>query len=274
MVICIPIVGIDYEKCNGCGICLTACPLPGYFYYRDEETNKVLYDSHGKKCLTCGQCITQCPEDAIMYEDLGETFAFDGILYMKTYLPYEKAFNFLAAVRSTRRYKDQKVPKQDLEKVIRAMTYAPTGVNMRAETFTVISDRKTLSTLSDAIIEELKKDEMNWRMFRRQFSIINNIYKIPVYYDAPHVIFISSPLNIVMGGFNIGNIITYGRLAAQSLGLGTCWNGWTQIANDSSPKIRKMAKLKGPLLIAFTIGYPDVQFYRIPPRSEKKVKYL
>ncbi|MHA1669351.1 MAG: nitroreductase family protein [Promethearchaeota archaeon] len=269
-----PIIGIDYGKCNSCGICLTACPLPGYFYFRDLENNKVIYDNHGKKCLTCGQCISQCPEDAILYENIGDSFTFDGIQDMKSYSPYEKVFNTLVACRSTRRYKNQNVPKDVLEKVIRAMSYAPTGVNMRAESFTVISDREILATLSDAIIEELKKDEVQWRMFRRQFSIINSIYKIPVYYDAPHVIFISSPLNIIMGGFNMGNIITYGRIAAQSLGLGTCWNGWTHIANDMNPKIRRVLKLKGPLLIAFLIGYPDVEFYRVPPRYEKKVKFI
>lgn len=269
-----PIVGIDYEKCNACGICLTACPLPGYFYTRDMENNKVIYDSQGKKCLTCGQCITQCPEDAILYEGMGDTFTFDGIQDIKSYLPYDKIFNTLAACRSTRRYKKQEVPKDILDKVIRAMSYAPTGINMRAETFTIISNQETLSTLSDAILEELKKDESQWRMFRRQFSLMDAIYKIPVFYDAPHVVFISSPLNMVMGGFNIGNILTYGRIAAQSLGLGTCWNGWTQIANNSNPKIRRVAKLRGPLLIAFTIGYPDVKFYRVPPRSVKAVKSI
>ena len=72
----------------------------------------------------------------------------------------------------------------------------------------------------------------------------------------------------------MGNIITYGRIVAQSLGLGTYWNGWTHIANDMNPKIRRVLKLKGPLLIAFLIGYPDVEFYRVPPRYEKKVKFI
>ena len=267
-----PIIGINYKKCNNCGICTSACPIPGYFYSRNEE-DKVMYDSHGKKCQMCGQCIAQCPEDAIMHENMGDTFTFDGIQDLKLNVSYETIFHFLAGNRSTRRYKNEKVPSEVLEQVIRAMSYAPTGINMRSEKFTVISNRETLKTLSDAIKTELQKDPSIWRMFRRQFSLLEGIYDIPVYYDAPHVIVISSPMNTVMGGFNIGNIITYGRLAAQSLGLGTCWNGWTQMAMESNPKLKRIAKIKGNLIIAFTIGYPDVFYYRVPPRSQKKVKF-
>ncbi len=209
-----PIIGIDYEKCSNCGTCLTACPLPGYFYSRKEGEDKVIYDSLGKKCLMCGQCISQCPEEAILFKDMGESYTFDGIQDIESFAPYEKIVNFLAACRSTRRYKKQEVPKEILEKVIRAMSYAPTGMNMRSENFTIISDKETLITLADAILEELQKEPSNWRMFRRQFSLIEKIYDIPVFYDAPHVIFISTPLNMIMGGFNMGNIITYGRLTA------------------------------------------------------------
>jgi hypothetical protein len=77
-----------------------------------------------------------------------------------------------------------------------------------------------------------------------------------------------------MGAFNFGNIITYGRLAAQSLGLGTCWNGWTQLGVNINPKIKRIAKIRGNLVCAFTIGYPKTKYFRVPPRSQKKVQVL
>ena len=73
---------------------------------------------------------------------------------------------------------------------------------------------------------------------------------------------------------NIGIIITYGRLAAQSLGLGTCWNGWTQIASLESKKVLKLAGIRGKRMGAFTIGYPYITHMRCPPRSRKPVKGL
>ena len=75
-------------------------------------------------------------------------------------------------------------------------------------------------------------------------------------------------------GNNMGIIITYGRLAAQALGLGTCWNGWTQIAIHLNPKIKKIAKLRGKAVAAFTIGYPDTEYHRIPPRPMNKVRFI
>ena len=73
---------------------------------------------------------------------------------------------------------------------------------------------------------------------------------------------------------NIGIIITYGRLAAQSLGLGTCWNGLTQIASLVNKKVMTLASIRGKHMGAFTIGYPDIFYKQCPPRSRKPVKGL
>ncbi|MHA1527349.1 MAG: nitroreductase family protein, partial [Promethearchaeota archaeon] len=137
-----PILGIDYEKCINCGTCLLACGTPEA---EDSEYG----------CNQCGQCIAQCPEDAILY-DMGESFTFEHIENPKKIIPYETFFNFLVANRSVRRYKKEKVPKEILNKVILAMSRAPTGANMRSETFTVVSNPQKIKELSDAVVEAFK----------------------------------------------------------------------------------------------------------------------
>jgi nitroreductase/NAD-dependent dihydropyrimidine dehydrogenase PreA subunit len=270
------IKGIDYDKCINCGICLRACPGLERHYIRDKEQDKIIYRDLEKRCIKCGQCIAQCPEDAIMHEGIGNSFTFEKINDLPSLIPYEALFQFIAGNRSVRRYKPQKIPKETLEKVIKAMIYAPTGANMRSENFYVISDDDLISQLSIRVRNALNSDSSLKDQFGAQFDTLSKYYKNSIYFDAPHIIFVTSPFNMIMEGFNIGIIITYGRLAAQSLGLGTCWNGWSQLGIQFDPTIKKVVKLRGNVIAAFTIGYPadNLRYYRIPPREKSGIKWI
>jgi len=269
-----PIIGIDYEKCINCGACILACGVPEAHFKKDKEQDKIIFEDSEFGCNQCGQCIAQCPEDAIVYEDIGDSFTFEQIEKPENIIPYETFFNFLSANRSVRRYKKEKVPKDVLNKVLLAMSRAPTGANMRTETFTVITDSRKIKELSDAVIDAFQKNPSLRDQFSEDMEKLGNLYESPVYYNAPHIIFVSSQFNIMMEGNNMGIIITYGRLVAQALGLGTCWNGWTQIAIHLNPKIKKIAKIRGKAVAAFTLGYPDTEYHRIPPRPMNKVRFL
>jgi ferredoxin len=89
-----PIIGIDYEKCISCEICISACPSLEVYSKSNKEDNKIIFDPE-KKCILCGQCIAQCPEDAIIYENMGESFTFGEIGELSSLIPYEKMFKFL-----------------------------------------------------------------------------------------------------------------------------------------------------------------------------------
>ncbi len=266
-----PIIGIDYEKCINCGLCVRECPRR---FIEDKENNRIIYQDPSNSCVLCGHCIAVCPEEAVMYENLGdEPYFFDGIEDISNYLSYEKLFNVLRANRSIRHYKNKKVPKEILKKVVRAMEVAPTGVNLRAEKITILSDAQQIKSLSVAVLEELLKTPGS-SSIAESFEIKKQYYEAPIYFDAPHVIIVSSFGKSSLEHYNIGNIITYGSLAAQSLGLGTCWNGWTQMAFENNRKLTKLAGIRGKSWGVITIGYPNVNYLRCPPRSYKKIRAL
>jgi nitroreductase/NAD-dependent dihydropyrimidine dehydrogenase PreA subunit len=266
-----PILGIDYNKCSYCRTCILTCPR---CLFNENELDKIIFQDSKQICIKCGHCIARCPEDAVLFEGMGDSFTFEGVDKPEMIISNEPMFNFLKVHRSIRLYKKEKVPVSILRKVFEAMDYAPTGRNMRSETFAILSDQLKLITLSDAIIEELTKDPHLNALYGNRFSILKKEFQAPIFFDAPHVIFVYSSFISEIEDINIGNIITYGRLAAHSLGLGTCWNAWTSIAMGLNPKLMEIPRIQGKKVGVFTIGYPDVTFYRTPPRKFKSVKGL
>lgn len=161
-----------------------------------------------------------------------------------------------------------------LEKVVKVMQYAPTGGNLRSEKYAILSEPEKIQALSNAIMEELLKTSSLKIRYEESFEARRKLYENPVFFDAPHVIFVYSPIGVYLEWINIGILVTYGRLAAESLGLGTCWNGWALMAFELNKKLKKLAGIRGVAWGAFTIGYPDIKYKRCPPRRLRKIKGL
>ena len=266
-----PIIGIDYEQCVNCHNCINICSR-GLF--NEEEQNKIIFQDPLNICNLCGHCIAGCPEDAIQYEKIGQANSFEGINKLETFIPYENFYNFLAAHRSIRRYKIEKVPNDVLIKIFNAMQCAPTARNMRSESYAILSDEEEIMALSDAVQDEISKTSGLKEIYAERLTEAKKIFKSPIFFDAPHVIIVASRFDNEMEVTNIGIIVTYGRLAAQALGLGTCWNGLTQWAMGANNAIKRMTGVRGKKFGVFMVGYPDTTFYRTAPRSKKPIKGL
>lgn len=52
-------VFIDNDKCEGCGICVTACPLHAISIINGKAI------INQKRCTECLYCMSECPNDAI-----------------------------------------------------------------------------------------------------------------------------------------------------------------------------------------------------------------
>ena len=165
------ILGIDYQKCNVCRLCIKECR----FFLLDDTENKVLFEDLDNMCSLCGHCIAVCPQDAIIYENFGdEAFTFKGIENLDTIVPFDNLYKFLRAHRSIRHYKKQKVPTEILKKVVDLMQYAPTGSNLRYEKYAVVSDQEKLKSISDMVIDTVLNTLGMRAQYEPSFEVSNS----------------------------------------------------------------------------------------------------
>ncbi|WP_455539458.1 nitroreductase [Terrisporobacter sp.] len=107
--------------------------------------------------------------------------------------------------RSIRKYKKEQVTDEQLNQILEAGTYAPTGLGKQSPVMVVVQD--------EAIIKELSK--MNAEVMGS---------KIDPFYGAPTVVVVladraSTPTYVEDGSLVMGNLMN----AAQSVGVDSCW---------------------------------------------------
>ena len=263
-----PILGIDYEKCNNCQNCYNACVR---YFRRDKEQNRIVFEDPNNLCDSCGRCVAMCKSDAIIYENIGEFLNFEEVQDPSKLISYETMHKFMSAKRSIRGYKKKKIPKAILQKVLNSMKYAPTGANIRTLQSIIISDENKIKKLSEVVMDAIIASS-NPR-YSENFIKAKKRGIDTIFYNAPHVMIMHS--NNPGDAMNATIALTYGMLSAQTLGLGTCWIGLAHGVLTSNKEVReKIAGIHGNVWGVIIIGYPSQIYYRVPPRPDIKTMGL
>lgn len=107
--------------------------------------------------------------------------------------------------RSCRKYKAEQIKDCELDTVLEAATYAPTGMNRQAPKMVVVQDKETIETLR-----------------RLNAEVMGNPDTDP-FYGAPTIVIVFSDKNVSThledGSLVMGSLM----LAAHAVGLGSCW---------------------------------------------------
>lgn len=106
--------------------------------------------------------------------------------------------------RSVRGYKPDMIPKEDLDLILEAGTYAATGMGMQSPVIVAVTDKATRDQLSKMNADVMGTDT-------------------DPFYGAPVVLVVladkNRPTHIYDGSLVMGNLMN----AAASLGIGSCW---------------------------------------------------
>lgn len=148
--------------------------------------------------------------------------------------------------RSTRSYTDEAVDPVQLEKIIDAGRYAPSGGNSQSTHFFVIRDRKLLQELAATAQAAFAAMEVEEGMYRSLAASINRSKagNYCFYHGAPVLIVLANQKDY---GNNIADCacaLENMMIMANDLDLGTCWINQLKWLNED-PKILEIFRRYG-----------------------------
>jgi len=170
--------------------------------------------------------------------------------------------------RSIRDYLETPLYEQTLRKIIDAGRYAPTGLNLQPWCFVVVQNKEVLKMLSNYAQPILIKNLEG----RNDAGAVNFLKRVQdknfnLFYNAPVLILVIGTKNNALTDYDCSMCAENMMLAAQSLGIGSCWIGGAAVIQQSEElmeelKIPRNYKIVAPLIF----GYPKT----MPPTPEKR----
>ncbi len=291
---------INNDTCKKCRLCAEVCP------------NKIIIKTNLNEmsfrkdrigfCFKCGQCMAVCPTKSILIYGLSYDKDFFSFPDYNNYNYEEAFFNLIYSRRAIRNFQNKPVPKELLEKIVKAISFAPPGFPPNKIELIVVQDseviKKALPLMIDffefliramrnPIIRMLIKKETGKQRFKTMQEHLIPLMKsrLPelikgtentITRDAPAMILFLSDKNGEDIKEDIHIAATFGLLATHSLGLGG------SIMDIIPPPIEKRKELRRlfcvsdnqEVIASLILGYPKYKYQRGIIRELKNVKWL
>lgn len=167
-----------------------------------------------------------------------------------------------------RNFSDKEVSDEIIKEIIRAGTYAPTAVNKQPWRFVVIKNKQFIEEYDERARKAFLaayKDTENPDLVR--FVQFLSKPATRVFYGAPVLILVFASPNVI-NEHDCSLAAENMMLAAQSLGIGSCWIGLAGGLGYDMEFLKAVGVPEGYKLIAPMIfGYPTKQNLKAPARN-------
>lgn len=256
---------VDKEKCGQCGQCIADCPA--HIIAMDEGYPTIAPDRE-PACYQCQHCLAVCPTGSVsilgLHPEDSQPLAgnFPGASQMEI---------LIKGRRSVRRYKEENLAPELLQRLLDVAVHAPTGKNARQLRFTVVDDRQKLQRLRDELMAGLGR-KVRENSLPEGMAFFANLVRLWeeervdfLFRGAPHFLMVSAPQSNPTPLPDCLIALSTFDLFAQSLGVGTVWDGLAMWAiTGLLPEFRGRLGIPDDHVIGFAMafGSPAVRYAR------------
>jgi len=172
--------------------------------------------------------------------------------------------------RSIRKYLPGQIKQEELDVIIEAGIYAPTARRDEPWYFTVIQNKELIDEMSEKTKEQMAKTDNEWLTDK------GNDKEYHLFYHAPTVILISGRESAFAPLIDCSAATQNMLLAAESLGIGSCWIGLIRFLFIDETEMKKFRIPEGyKPFYAICLGYKDLEEESpIPERKRDVVNYM
>jgi len=183
-----------------------------------------------------------------------------------------QTLNAIKERRTTRKFTQEQISKEALDAIIEAGLYAPSAHNQQSWHFTVIQDSALIKEINSAT----KKALLNIPDEGIQKMASNEAFDL--FYGAPTLVLVSGEDAAIMPLVDCSAATENMLIAAESLKIGGCWNGFVGRLFAGEEKAHYASKLQIPngytTYFAAVFGNIESRAKNAPPRRDKRVNFL
>ena len=292
------VVSINVETCAGCGLCAEVCPIR---IMRVDGSGRISFrPGRLLLCIGCGQCMAVCPTQSIVVDGLD--YSRDFFAMPEGHVAEMPFLDLIETRRAVRNFKDQPVPRDLLERVVRAITFAPPGFTPIKTEIVVVQDtaviRKALpemirvyDRLVKAMRHPIARFFILWKVGGATFRTLEH-HVVPlmnsrlpelkqgledtITWYAPAMIVFHAHRDAEGYEADIRIALTYGFLAAHAVGLGGSAIDLVPPAIQNGRELRALFSIPDDNVVvaAMILGYPKYRYQRGIKRELRGVTWL
>lgn len=267
---------VDKEKCVHCGMCADDCASKIIEF--DRNGFPLIKSENENACMKCQHCLAICPAGAISV--CGKKPE-DSDICDENLPSDEQVLNLIQHRKSIRNYRHENLDKATLQKLKDMLKYSPTGCNNHKLHVALIDDIETMDKFRNRTNNTIKKILLSdflspvtkkFGRFRQQFVDGQDI----IYRGAPHMIVVSVPVNAPCAPVDPIILLSYFELYAQSLGVGTLWCGFAEIALKLIPDLCQYLEIPDGYKVGYVMlfGKTDLKYHRATQPEDCEISVI